>query len=57
MAEKITASWFNKIIDAIKRLKNLGFAFSTEGAPNKITIQMAQQDNFILLLTLARLIQ
>lgn len=38
MAEKITASWFNKIIDAIKRLKNLGFAFSTEGVPNKITI-------------------
>lgn len=38
MAEKITASWFNKIIDAIKRLKNLGFAFSIEGVPNKITI-------------------
>lgn len=38
MAEKITASWFNKIIDAIKRLKNLGFAFSTEGVPNKIII-------------------
>lgn len=38
MAEKLTASWFNKIIDAIKRLKNLGFAFSTEGIPNKITI-------------------
>lgn len=38
MAEKITASWFNKIIDAIKRLKNLGFAFSTEGVPNKIVI-------------------
>lgn len=40
MAEKITASWFNRIIDAIKRLKNLGFAFSTEGVPNKITINL-----------------
>ena len=38
MAAKITASWFNGIIDAIKRLKNLGFAFSTEGVPNKIAI-------------------
>lgn len=38
MAEKITASWFNKIIDAIQRLKSLNFAFSTEGIPSKITI-------------------
>lgn len=38
MAEKITASWFNKIIDAITKIKNLkqnstgqSFGFSTEG--------------------------
>lgn len=38
MAEKITASWFNKIVSAITRIKNLkqdstgqSFSFSTEG--------------------------
>lgn len=38
MAEKITASWFNKIVNAITRIKNLkqnntgqSFSFSTEG--------------------------